>query len=85
VIERVIARLVEGPASFLLVAVFTLQWIVLAEVWYWAVLTLVIGALVREGWRMWLRILRKEQAAVFQVLTGTAGQYQDADQGQRDE
>ena len=76
--ERVIARLAGGPGRLLLVAVFTLQVIWLGEAWYWASLTMVIGVLTLE-------VLRKEQTAVFQVLTGTTGQYQDADQGQRDE
>jgi hypothetical protein len=73
----VIDRLVGGLGRFLLVAVFTLQVIWFAAAWYWAVLTMVIGVLSFE-------VLRKERAAGFQVLTGTAGQDQDADQGQRD-
>jgi hypothetical protein len=53
--------------------VFTLQVIWFAEAWYWASLTMVIGVLTLE-------VLRKERAAGFQVLTGAAGQDQDADQ-----
>ena len=73
-----IHRIVGPVGRFLLVTVFTLQVTWLGETWYWAVLTMVIGVLALE----WLR---KEQAAVFDVLTGASGQYQDADQGQRDE
>jgi hypothetical protein len=73
----VLDRLVGGLGRFLLVAVFTLQVIWFAAAWYWASLTMVIGVLTLE-------VLRKERAAGFQVLTGTAGQDQDADQGQRD-
>jgi hypothetical protein len=73
----VIDRLVGGVGRFLLVAVFTLQVIWFAAAWYWAVLTMVIGVLSFE-------VLRKERAAGFQVLTGAAGQDQDADQGERD-
>jgi hypothetical protein len=73
----VIDRLVGGLGRFLLVAVFTLQVIWFAAAWYWAVLTMVIGVLSFE-------VLGKERAAGFQVLTGAAGQDQDADQGQRD-
>jgi hypothetical protein len=74
----VIHRIIAPVGRFLLVAVFTLQIIVYAETWYWAVLTMVIGVLTLER-------LRKEEAAVLDVLTGAPGQYQDADQGQRDE
>jgi hypothetical protein len=74
----VLERLVGGLGRFLLVMVFTLQVIWFAAAWYWAVLTMVIGVLTLE-------VLRKERSAVVQVLTGAAGQYQDADQGQRDE
>jgi hypothetical protein len=73
----VLDRLTGGLGRLLLVAVFTLQVIWFAEAWYWASLTMVIGVLTLE-------VLRKERAAGFQVLTGAAGQDQDADQGQRD-
>jgi hypothetical protein len=73
----VLDRLTGTVGRLLLVAVFTLQVIWFAEAWYWASLTMVIGVLTLE-------VLRKERAAGFQVLTGTAGQDQDADQGQRD-
>jgi hypothetical protein len=76
----VLDRLTGGLGRLLLVAVFTLQVIWFAEAWYWASLTMVIGVLTLE----WLEWLRKERAAGFQVLTGTAGQDQDADQGERD-
>lgn len=71
-------RLAGTAGRLLLVAVFTLQVIWFDEAWYWASLTMVIGVLTLE-------VLRKEQAAVYQVVAGAAGQQQDADQGQRDE
>jgi hypothetical protein len=74
----VLERLVGGLGRFLLVMVFTLQVIWFAAAWYWAVLTMVVGVLTLE-------VLGKERSAVVQVLTGAASQYQDADQGQRDE
>ena len=71
-------RLTGTAGRLLLIAVFTLQVIWFDEAWYWASLTMVIGVLTLEA-------LRKEQAAVLQVIGGAAGQQQDADQGQRDE
>jgi hypothetical protein len=72
----VLDRIVDNSARFLLVMVASLLVMRFTEAWYWLALAMVIGSLA-----MWLR---KERAAGFQVLTGTAGQDQDADQGQRD-
>lgn len=73
-----INRIVGNLARFGLVTVVSLLITRFTEAWYWLAVAMVISLLTVE----WLR---KERGAVLEVLTGAAGQDQDADQGQRDE